>query len=84
MQRNNKCFRAAWIVTKVQRALGRIEKNGEQHEEYNLEGFERVFTGLESHFPRSRRRGFLQYYEAAGGWNSFMNLTAITEFDQVI
>lgn len=52
--------------------------------EYNLEGFERSLFELGIKLSEEQKTQFLQYYELLVEWNSFMNLTAITEFDQVI
>lgn len=52
--------------------------------EYNLEGFERGLFELGIKLSEEQKTQFLQYYELLVEWNSFMNLTAITEFDQVI
>lgn len=52
--------------------------------EYNLEGFERGLFELGITLSEQQKTQFLQYYELLVEWNSFMNLTAITEFDQVI
>ena len=52
--------------------------------EYNLEGFERGLFELGITLSEEQKTQFLQYYELLVEWNSFMNLTAITEFDQVI
>ena len=52
--------------------------------EYNLEGFERCLAELGIALSEEQKTQFLQYYALLVEWNSFMNLTAITEFDQVI
>ena len=52
--------------------------------EYNLEGFEHGLFELGITLSEEQKTQFLQYYELLVEWNSFMNLTAITEFDQVI
>ena len=52
--------------------------------EYNLEGFERGLAELGIALSEEQKTQFLQYYALLVEWNSFMNLTAITEFDQVI
>ena len=49
--------------------------------EYNLEGFERGLFELGITLSEEQKTQFLQYYELLVEWNSFMNLTAITEFD---
>ena len=49
--------------------------------EYNLEGFERGLFELGIKLSEEQKTQFLQYYELLVEWNSFMNLTAITEFD---
>ena len=47
--------------------------------EYNLEGFERGLFELGITLSEEQKTQFLQYYELLVEWNSFMNLTAITE-----
>lgn len=51
---------------------------------YNTEQFEKKLEAI-GIFPDNRQIGqFLQYYELLLEWNSFMNLTAITAFDEVV
>ena len=52
--------------------------------EYNLEGLARGLFELGITLSEEQKTQFLLYYELLVEWNSFMNLTAITEFDQVI
>ncbi|MDD7739028.1 MAG: 16S rRNA (guanine(527)-N(7))-methyltransferase RsmG [Fusicatenibacter sp.] len=52
--------------------------------DYNLEGFQNGLWELHVELSEEQIKQFLQYYELLVEWNSFMNLTAITEFDQVI
>ena len=52
--------------------------------EYNLEGFERGLFELGIKLSEEQKTQFLQYYELLVEWNSFMNLTAITEFDHLL
>lgn len=51
--------------------------------EYNLEDFKDSLVKLGLVFSDHQLSQFMQYYELLTQWNSFMNLTAITEFDEV-
>ncbi|MCI5649322.1 MAG: 16S rRNA (guanine(527)-N(7))-methyltransferase RsmG [Fusicatenibacter sp.] len=52
--------------------------------DYNLERFQCGLSELKIELSKEQMEQFLNYYELLVEWNSFMNLTAITEFDQVI
>lgn len=49
-----------------------------------LEAFERGLEALGIALDDVQIGQFLQYYELLTEWNSFMNLTAITEFEEVV
>lgn len=51
--------------------------------QYNLEKFRNDLFCLEINFDDKVISNFLKYYELLTEWNSFMNLTAITDFDEV-
>ena len=53
-------------------------------EKYNIESFEKDLEELNIKLEKRQMCQFLQYYELLVEWNSFMNLTAITDFDEVI
>ena len=53
-------------------------------EKYNIESFEKDLEELNIKLEKRQVCQFLQYYELLVEWNSFMNLTAITDFDEVI
>lgn len=53
-------------------------------EKYNIESFEKDLEELNIKLEKRQLCQFLQYYELLVEWNSFMNLTAITDFDEVI
>lgn len=55
-----------------------------EQKKYNLEAFERGLSALEITLDDTQIQQFLQYYELLAEWNSFMNLTAITAFDEVV
>lgn len=50
---------------------------------YNLDVFDRGLDKLGISLSEIQKQMFLNYYELIIEWNSFMNLTAITEFDDV-
>lgn len=50
---------------------------------YDLTEFEQGLQELGITLEQSQMDAFLQYYELLVEWNSFMNLTAITEFKEV-
>lgn len=51
---------------------------------YNLEKFETGLRKLNIELSDAQIQQFLDYYEFLVEWNKVMNLTAITEFDEVI
>ena len=51
---------------------------------YNLEKFETGLRKLNIELSDAQIQQFLDYYELLVEWNKVMNLTAITEFDEVI
>ena len=53
-------------------------------EKYNIESFEKDLEELNIKLEKRQVCQFLKYYELLVEWNSFMNLTAITDFDEVI
>ena len=53
-------------------------------EKYNIDSFEKDLEELNIKLEKRQMCQFLQYYELLVEWNSFMNLTAITDFDEVI
>lgn len=53
-------------------------------EKYNIDSFEKDLEELNIKLEKRQICQFLQYYELLVEWNSFMNLTAITDYDEVI
>ena len=53
-------------------------------EKYNIESFQNDLEELNIKLEKRQICQFLQYYELLVEWNSFMNLTAITDYDEVI
>ena len=53
-------------------------------EKYNIDSFEKDLEELNIKLEKRQMCQFLQYYELLVEWNSFMNLTAITDYDEVI
>lgn len=51
---------------------------------YNTEKFEKGLEDLGITLSEKQMGQFLKYYEILVEWNSFMNLTGITEFEEVI
>lgn len=51
---------------------------------YDLTSFRRDLEELEIHLTKEQEERFLSFYEILIEWNEVMNLTAITEFDEVI
>jgi 16S rRNA (guanine527-N7)-methyltransferase len=51
---------------------------------YNLTGFQRGLSELNITLSEHQMNQFLNYYELLIEWNKVMNLTGITEFDDVI
>ena len=52
-------------------------------EKYDLEILYKGLQELEIPLDKSQMDAFIQYYELLVEWNSFMNLTAITDFQEV-
>ena len=52
--------------------------------QYDLTAFEKGLRDLNITLTDGQNEQFLQYYELLTEWNSFMNLTAITEYEEVI
>lgn len=50
----------------------------------NLNQFEKYLEQFQITLNDKQKEQFLKYYELLVGWNGFMNLTAITEFDDVM
>ena len=53
-------------------------------EKYNIDSFQKDLEELNIKLEKRQMCQFLQYYELLVEWNSFMNLTAITDYDEVI
>ena len=53
-------------------------------EKYNIDSFQKDLEELNIKLEKRQLCQFLQYYELLVEWNSFMNLTAITDYDEVI
>lgn len=51
---------------------------------YDLSQFENDLNELDIHLNEKQMCQFVQYYELLIEWNSFMNLTSITDFDEVL
>lgn len=51
---------------------------------YNLDQFRKDLKTFDIKLSEGQEEQFLHYYELLVEWNSFMNLTAITEFDDVM
>ena len=51
-------------------------------EKYNIDSFEKDLEELNIKLEKRQVCQFLQYYELLVEWNSFMNLTAITDFQK--
>ncbi len=51
---------------------------------YDLAGFKKMAAGLGLELGDDQYTRFLQYYELLVRWNEVMNLTAITEYDEVV
>ena len=52
--------------------------------ERDLTVFRNGLEALGIELSREQEGQFLQYYDLLTEWNSFMNLTAITEFEEVL
>lgn len=53
-------------------------------DQYDMTGFEKDVLSFGIKLEEHQINQFLQYYEILIKWNSFMNLTAITKFEQVL
>ena len=51
---------------------------------YNTVQFENDLSALEITLSEKQMSQFMRYYELLVEWNSFMNLTGITEFEEVM
>lgn len=51
---------------------------------YELNQFTKDLQGLDIYLCDDQVKQFVRYYELLAEWNSYMNLTAITEFDDVM
>lgn len=51
---------------------------------YNIAQFEKDLQELNISLTEKQLEQFMSYYELLVEWNSFMNLTAITDFDEVL
>lgn len=51
---------------------------------YNTEIFQKKCEVFGIHLSEEQIEKFMDYYELLTEWNSFMNLTAITDFDEVV
>ncbi len=51
---------------------------------YNMEQFKKDLLELDIRIDEKQMNQFIRYYELLVEWNSFMNLTAITDFDEVL
>ena len=51
---------------------------------YNLTQFRKDLSELSIELDKNQEEQFMQYYELLIQWNEVMNLTAITDFDEVI
>ena len=62
----------------------KIERNFNIVMSYDLTLFDKSLNELGISLDSTKKEQFLDYYRLLLEWNSFMNLTAITEFDDVI
>ena len=51
---------------------------------YNLTQFRKDLSELSIELDKNQEEQFMQYYELLIQWNEVMNLTAITDFDEVV
>ena len=54
----------------------------EDKKDYNLKQFYDDLNELDICLNKKQINQFIRYYELLIEWNSFMNLTAITDFDE--
>ena len=62
----------------------RLEKKGTNMAQYDTTSFEKGLAELEITLNEKQIEQFLTYYELLVEWNKVMNLTAITEYEEVI
>src|SRR5699024_8514768 len=60
------------------------QRRKEEERMYNTEKFEKGLEDLGITLSEKQIGQFLKYYEILVEWNNFMNLTGITEFEEVI
>lgn len=53
-------------------------------DKYNLDGFLKNCADMNINLTEEQQQQFIRYYEILVEWNSFMNLTGITEFEEVL
>ena len=51
---------------------------------YDLSQFEEDLRVLDITLDSNQKQQFIMYYELLKEWNSFMNLTAITDYSQIL
>lgn len=56
----------------------------EENKKYSFAVFDRGLEELKIELSGEQKSQFLDYYELLTEWNSFMNLTAVTEFPEVV
>lgn len=61
-----------------------IDENTEILKKYDTAFFERTMSSFSFPLEKKQLCRFLTYYEILSEWNSFMNLTAITDFSEVV
>lgn len=61
-----------------------MDENMEILKKYDTSFFERTMSSFSIPLDKKQLCQFLNYYEILSEWNSFMNLTAITDFSEVV
>lgn len=61
-----------------------MDENMEILKKYDTSFFERTMSSFSIPLDKKQLCQFLTYYEILSEWNSFMNLTAITDFSEVV
>lgn len=61
-----------------------MDENMEILKKYDTSFFERTMSSFSIPLDKKQLCRFLTYYEILSEWNSFMNLTAITDFSEVV
>lgn len=56
----------------------------QKYKNYDLSQFNKDLEELDINLSKHQIEQFIDYYELLEEWNSFMNLTAITDFDEVL